>query len=149
VRGDAVIQQSRNEADKTSSVSIPVINFVDRALETERRLTDSESYRVEREVAHLKELHGLEIKFLNYKHEVDSIETKRRLDELNHAHAQNAIDKGGFVPYSLYNQFVDGNQKWREEVNKTLSMTAGKSSQNVLIIGFIFAALQILLHFWK
>jgi len=148
MRGDSVIQQSRTEADKTSSVSIPVINFVDRALETERRLTDSESFRVEREVAHLKELHALEIKMLGIQRDKDYEELQRRLSDLNHAHAQNAIDKGGFVPYALYNQFVDGNAKWREEVNKTLSVTAGKSSQTVLIIGFIFAVIQIALHFW-
>ena len=46
MRGDAVIQQSRNEAEKMASVSIPVINFVDREFEKERLLTNAERERL-------------------------------------------------------------------------------------------------------
>jgi sensor domain CHASE-containing protein len=77
------------------------------------------------------------------------VETLRRLDELNHAHAQNVIDKQDYLPRQMFEQFANENAKWRETVTKAISESAGANRTLIVVMGFLFTALSIALRFWK
>jgi sensor domain CHASE-containing protein len=112
-------------------VELPVVEFVDR------------------EVAHLRELHTLRFELAGKAIELNHVETLRRLDELNHAHAQNMIDKQDYLPRQMFEQFESENQKWREGVNGAINSAAGSNRTLILIVGFVLTALGIVLKVWK
>jgi sensor domain CHASE-containing protein len=104
---------------------------------------------VDREVAHLKELSQLRSDLADRAIELNHVETLRRLDELNHAHAQNIIDKQDYLPRQMFEQFANDNAKWRETVTKAISESAGANRTLIMVIGFVFTAITILMRFWK
>jgi hypothetical protein len=104
---------------------------------------------IDRENGHLKELTTLRAELAEKAVQLNHVETLRRLDELNHAHAQNMIDKQDYLPRQMFEQFESENSKWREGVNKTISESAGANRTLIVVVGFIFSAITIALHFWK
>ena len=60
--------------------------------------------------------------------ELDHIETLRRLDLLNHAHEEARQKQASFVGREVYESQAKEHNKWRDEVNATLSARQGRSS---------------------
>jgi hypothetical protein len=104
---------------------------------------------VDREVLHARELGELRFDLSSKALELNHVETLRRLDELNHAHAQNLVDKQAFLPRERFEQFIgDNDTKWNT-VNKVISESAGANRMLILIMGVIFSVLTIVVKFWK
>jgi CHASE3 domain sensor protein len=116
---------------KTLAIEIPIVEFVDR------------------EIHHLEKFENLQAALTAKAVELNHIEILRRLDELNHAHAQNAIDKQNYLPRPMFEQFEADNAKWREAVNKQISESAGANRTLIVVVGFIISMLSIALKFWK
>jgi hypothetical protein len=112
-------------------VRIPVVEFIDR------------------ETSHLKEVCFLRFDLEATAVRLDHVEVLRRLDELNHAHAQNMIDKQDYLPRQMFEQWAKENATWRESVTKSISESTGSNRTLIVLVGFIFSAITILLHFWK
>jgi sensor domain CHASE-containing protein len=104
---------------------------------------------IDREVAHLDRVCSLQFDLAAKAVALNHIETLRRLDELNHAHAQNMVDKQDFLPRQMFEQFANENAKWRETVTKAISESAGANRTLVVVMGFLFTALSIALRLWK
>lgn len=60
--------------------------------------------------------------------ELDHVETLRRLDLLNHAHEEARQKEASFVGREVYESQTKENNKWRDEVNSSLSTRQGRSS---------------------
>jgi hypothetical protein len=116
---------------KTLAIEIPIVEFVDR------------------EIAHLRDFENLQATLVAKAVELNHVEILRRLDELNHAHAQNVIDKQEFLPRQMFEQFSNDNAKWRESVTKSISESAGSNRTLILVVGFLFTAITIVLKFWR
>jgi hypothetical protein len=142
MRGDAVIQQSRTESDKMASVSIPVINFVDREFEKERLLTNAERERL-REVIVEKFNAMIAAQALAY------TELQRRLDVLNHNHEEMTKRNAFFLPRENFEQFFKDFGTWRDSVNGKLSNQDGRMAAYAIGIVIIFGILNLVSHFWK
>jgi hypothetical protein len=127
---------------KDPSVSMPVIQFVDREIEKERLLTASERERL-REIVFEKFRGTDEATKLAY-HEL-----QRRLDVLNHAHENMVKDRELFQSRESFEQFFQDFGKWRDSVNAQLSNQAGRTATWVTVVGIAFLLLQVLLRFWK
>jgi hypothetical protein len=142
MRGDAVIQQSRQDSDKMASVSIPVINFVDREFEKERLLTNAERERL-REVI-MEKFNALrEAQTLAYE------ELQRRLDMLNHAHQEAAAKEVHFQPRELSESQQKEYTAWRDTVNNALNQQVGRMATWGTVLTLIVIAIQVLIHFWR
>ena len=141
MRGDAIIQQSRNEADKMASVSIPVINFVDREFEKERLLTSAERER-------LREVIMEKFEALGREQSLAYVELQRRLDVLNHNHEEMNKRNAFFLPRENFEQFFKDFGTWRDSVNATLSNQAGRMAAYAIGIVIIFGILNLVSHFW-
>jgi hypothetical protein len=61
---------------------------------------------------------------LNKALELASQETKRRLDELNHAHEQARMNWAQSLPREMFDQWREEQSKWRESVNAILGNVA-------------------------
>ncbi|HWY54720.1 MAG TPA: hypothetical protein VNZ03_09670 [Terriglobales bacterium] len=60
--------------------------------------------------------------------ELDHVEMLRRLDLLNHAHEDARQKEASFVGREVYDSQTKENNKWRDEVNASLSTRQGRSS---------------------
>ena len=69
--------------------------------------------------------------------ELDHIETLRRLDLLNHAHEEARQKEASFVGREVYESQAKEHNKWRDEVNATLSSRQGRSSVTSGVAGAV------------
>jgi hypothetical protein len=69
--------------------------------------------------------------------ELDHIETLRRLDLLNHAHEEARQKEASFVGREVYESQAKEHNKWRDEVNATLSARQGRSSVTSGVAGAV------------
>jgi hypothetical protein len=69
--------------------------------------------------------------------ELDHVETLRRLDLLNHAHEEARQKEASFVGREVYESQAKENNKWRDEVNATLSARQGRSSVTSGVVGAV------------
>jgi hypothetical protein len=69
--------------------------------------------------------------------ELDHVETLRRLDLLNHAHEEARRKEASFVGREVYDSQAKENNKWRDEVNATLSAQQGRSSVTSAVAGAV------------
>jgi hypothetical protein len=69
--------------------------------------------------------------------ELDHIEMLRRLDLLNHAHEEARQKEASFVGREVYESQAKEHNKWRDEVNATLSARQGRSSVTSGVAGAV------------
>lgn len=122
-----------------ASVSIPVIQFVDREIEKERLLTQSERERL-REVVMARFESIAQANDLAYR------ELQRRLDVLNHNHEEMNKRNAFFMPRENFEQFFEDYGKWRDQVNNFQSNLIGKISLGIGLVGVV---LFLLSHYWR
>lgn len=76
---------------------------------------------VQEQVLHERELREAITEALATALKLDSIETKRRLDELNHAHDQAMENWRTSLPRELFEQWKAEHLKWRDMVHTSIS----------------------------
>ena len=69
--------------------------------------------------------------------ELDHVEMLRRLDLLNHAHEEARQKEASFVGREVYESQAKEHNKWRDEVNATLSARQGRSSVTSGVAGAV------------
>jgi hypothetical protein len=69
--------------------------------------------------------------------ELDHVEMLRRLDLLNHAHEDARQKEASFVSREVYDTQTKENNKWRDDVNASLSTRQGRSSVTSGVAGAI------------
>jgi hypothetical protein len=69
--------------------------------------------------------------------ELDHVEMLRRLDLLNHAHEEGRRKEASFVGHEVYDSQAKEHNKWRDEVNATLSAQQGRSSVTSAVAGAV------------
>jgi hypothetical protein len=69
--------------------------------------------------------------------ELDHVETLRRLDLLNHAHEEARQKEASFVGREVYESQTKEHNKWRDEVNSSLSTRQGRSSVTSGVAGAV------------
>jgi hypothetical protein len=69
--------------------------------------------------------------------ELDHVEMLRRLDRLNHAHEDARQKEASFVGREVYDTQTKENNKWRDDVNASLSTRQGRSSVTSGVAGAV------------
>jgi hypothetical protein len=69
--------------------------------------------------------------------DLDHIEMLRRLDLLNHAHEDARQKEASFVGREVYDSQTKENNKWRDEVNSSLSRRQGRASVTSGVAGAV------------
>jgi hypothetical protein len=127
---------------KDAFVSFSVIAFVDREIEKERLLTTSERER-------LREVILEKFNALAKANDLAYIELQRRLDNLNHAHENMVKDREQLLRIDVHEAFYKEYGVARDEINKKIANIEGRGQATIIILGLLFAALQVALHFWQ
>jgi hypothetical protein len=122
-----------------ATVTLPVVEFIDRELLHRRDLWLSEQ-------KHLREVMDLNIRYLRVASDLAYVELQRRLDMLNHAHEEAKQKENHYLPRENFEQFFKDFGVWRDQVNGFQSNLIGKISISVGLVGII---LFLLSHYWK
>jgi len=101
------------------------------------------------EIAHLRELMEEKFNSLSKANDLAYIELQRRLDTLNHAHQNMLSDRADFLRIDTHNRFYQEFTVWKDTINRQVSNIQGRATATVTIVGFVFAILQLVIHFWK
>jgi hypothetical protein len=75
-------------------------------------------------IAHEREVGETRADALAKAVEIQAIETLRRLDELNHAHARAMENWRQSLPRELFEQWREDHSKWKETVNTAMALGA-------------------------
>jgi hypothetical protein len=81
--------------------------------------------------------------------ERDIVEVRRRLDELNHEHARNMERNREYLASPLFYQYRDSVDARLGAIDKNIANQAGRAAAYTSIIGAVFLAVQIALHYLK
>lgn len=73
-------------------------------------------------------------------------EYARRLDELNHAHAQALEDRGEFVLRAVYELHCKERANWEAKIENELAVSRGRMLGWAAAIGAVIIIVQIFLH---
>ena len=93
---------------------------------------------VEREMANQqKSFINLRFELAERALDLDHIEMLRRLDLLNHAHEDARQKEASFVGREVYDSQTKENNKWRDEVNASLSARQGRASVTSGVAGAV------------
>ena len=69
--------------------------------------------------------------------QLDHVEMLRRLDLLNHAHEDARLKEASFVGREVYESQIKDHNKWRDEVNASLSTRQGRTSVTSGLVGAV------------
>jgi hypothetical protein len=131
---------------KDTSVSLSVIEFVDRQLANERRLTDSE-------LARLRETHDTEREGDKEALKVASVDVDRRLEAHNRFREQIEKERGEYLTKELYDREHLSLANRVKELEISRGEQAGKAAAYAATFAFIAALLGIMAaivgHYWK
>jgi hypothetical protein len=105
--------------------------------------------RMETHVAMLDRLLQERVAALDRATELQACEYARRLDELNHAHAQALQDRGHFLAREVWEAYISQLESWRASVTTELALTRGKALGWTLAMGSGVVILTLLLRWLK
>ena len=88
--------------------------------------------------------------------DIQANEYRRRLDELNHAHAQQVQTQATYIGREVYEGYVKEERAWRDTVRTRLDLLDGRSggssaSQRLLflILPLLLSAVAVVLAFFR
>jgi hypothetical protein len=147
--GDKVQYMSENDSRPTPLVSVPLIQFIDRIVEAERRLTEAEFRRC---AAALEAQARAE----NLRHEAGGAKIQKasevldyRLEEMNNFRAQINQERGDYLRRDMYdreNAVLSDRVKSLEIVHGEQS---GRAAAYASMVALVVIVAQVVLHFWK
>jgi hypothetical protein len=140
---------STNDLRRAPLVPLPMVQFVDRTLETERRLTEAE-FRCRDAVL---EAH---IRAEDLRHEVGDAKIQKanevldyRLEEMNNFRAQINQERTEYVRREMY----DREHVALGERVKILEIVhgeqTGRAAAYASVVAFVMIVVQVVLHFWR
>lgn len=110
--------------------------------------------QLERELEHVQSLADERARAYQAALEINTGETQRRLEELNHAHSRERENWSKSLPRELFDAYIREQAAWREHVTKELvriqASSDAKAVSNQRLIALIavaLAGLQLLLRF--
>ena len=147
--GEKVRYLSENDSRPRPSVSLPIVRFIDRIVEAERRLTEAELRRC----AAALDAHA---RADDLRHEAGDAKIAKasevldyRLEEMNNFRAQINHERGEYLRREMY----DREQVALAERVKILEIArgeqTGRTAAYASIVALVVIVAQVVLHFWK
>ncbi len=142
-------EMSENDSRPTQSVSLSLVQFIDRAVEAERRLTEAEFRRC----AEMLDAHA---RADDLRHAAGDAKIQKasevldyRLAEMNNFRAQINQERGEYLRREMYER----EQAALAERVKILEIVrgeqSGKTAAYASMVALAVIVVQVVLHFWK
>ncbi len=146
---EKVQSMSENESHQMPLVPLPVVQFIDRTLEAERRLTEAEFRRFAAALEAQARAEDLRHDAGDAKIQKASEVLDYRLEELNNFRAQINQERGDYLRRDMYdreNAALSDRVKILEIVRGEQS---GRTAAYASMVALVVIVAQVVLHFWK
>ena len=140
---------SENDSRRTPFVRLPLLQFIDRTLEAERKATEAEFRRCDDALE-------AQVRAEDLRHEAADARIQKanevldyRLEEMNNFRDQINQERQDYLRREMYDR---EHANWAERV-KNLEIVRGEQSGRTAayasMVGVVVVMVQIVLHFWK
>jgi len=147
--GEKVQEMSENDSRPTQSVSVSLVQFIDRAVEAERRLTEAEFRRcAEMLDAHARAddlRHGAGDAKIQKANEV----LDYRLAEMNNFRAQINQERGEYLRREMYEREQGALAERVKILEIVRGEQSGRTAAYASMVALVVIVAQVVLHFWK
>jgi preprotein translocase subunit SecF len=142
-------QMSDCESRPTVSLSLSLVRLIDRAVETERKLTEAEFRRCDAAL----EAHA---RCENLRHEAGDAKIQKanevldyRLEEMNNFRAQINQERTEYLRRDMYDRDHSALAERVKVLEIVRGEQAGRTAAYASTVAFVVIMVQIMLHFWK
>jgi hypothetical protein len=144
-----VQQVNENDSHPALLVPLPVIQFIDRTLEAERKWADAEFQRRDSELEAHSRMDILRHETGDARiHKADQV-LEYRLEEMNNFRAQINQERMAYLPRDMYEREHDSLSERVKTLEIVRGEQSGRTAAYASTVGFIVVLVQIALHFWK
>jgi len=140
---------SAHDSPLTPLASLPLVQFVDRALEGERKLTDAKfRHRDDALEAHIR-AEDLRHEARDAKIQKASEVLDYRLEEMNNFRAQINQERAEYLRREMYDREQDAMGERVKILEIIRGEETGKTAAYASMAAFVVIVVQVVLHFWK
>ncbi|MFZ0799731.1 MAG: hypothetical protein WCA13_09640 [Terriglobales bacterium] len=140
---------SENNTRPTSFVPLPLVQFIDRTLEAERKLTEAEFRRRDAALDAHARMDDLRHEAGDHKIQKADVDLERRLEEMNNFRAQINQERVGYLPRDMYERESAALSDRVKSLEIVRGEQSGKAAAYASMVGFVVVLVQVVLHFWK
>jgi hypothetical protein len=146
---EKVQPMSANDSSPSPVVPLPFVQFIDRTIEAERRLTEDEFLRRDDALeAHVR-LDAARHDNADDKVAKATKDLERRLEEMNQFRAQINQERQEYLPREMYEREHNNLGERVKNLEIDRGQQSGKTAAYASMVGFVVIGIQVLLHFWK
>jgi hypothetical protein len=140
---------SENDSRPTLFVPLPLVQFIDRTLEAERKVTESEfRYRDAALEAHAR-MDDLRHASGDAKIQKADLDLERRLEEMNNFRTQINTERVDYLRRDMYDRENAAMSDRVKSLEIVRGEQSGKAAAYASMVGFVVVLVQVVLHFWK
>jgi hypothetical protein len=140
---------SENNSRPTPRVLLPLVEFIDRALEAERRWTEAEFRRCDAALESQAQTDDLRHAAGDAKIQKASEVLDYRLEEMNNFRAQINHERTEYVRREMYDRDHSALGERVKNLEIVRGEQSGRTAAYASMVGIVVVIVQVVLHFWK
>ena len=140
---------SENDSRRTLLVPLPLVQFIDRTLEAERKVTESEFRHRDAALEAHARMDDLRHASGDAKIQKADLDLERRLEEMNNFRAQINQERGDYLRRDMYDRENAALSDRVKSLEIVRGEQSGKAAAYASMIGFMVVIVQVVLHFWR
>ncbi len=142
-------QMSENDSRRTPLVSLLLVQFVDRAVEAERRVTEAEVRRLAAALEAQARAEDLRHEAGDAKIQKASEVLDYRLEEMNNFRAQINQERGEYLRREMYDREHSALAQRVKDLEIVRGEQSGRTTAYASMVATAVIVVQVVLHFWK
>ena len=140
---------SENDSLPTPFVPLPLLQFIDRALEAERKMMESEFRHRDAALEAHARMDDLRHASGDAKIQKADLDLERRLEEMNNFREQINQERGDYLRRDMYDRENAALSDRVKSLEIVRGEQSGKAAAYASMVGFVVVIVQVVLHFWK
>ncbi len=140
---------SENDSRPTPFVPLPLVQFIDRTLEVERKLTEAEFQRRDAALEAHAKLDDLRHEAGDAKIQKADLDLERRLEEMNNFRSQINQERVDYLRRDMYDRENAALSDRVKSLEIVRGEQSGKAAAYASMVGLVVVLVQIAMHFWK
>jgi len=140
---------SENDSRPAPFVPLPLVQFIDRTLEAERKVTESEFRHRDAALEAHARMDDLRHASGDAKLQKADLDLERRLEEMNNFREQINQERGDYLRRDMYDRENAALSDRVKSLEIVRGEQSGKAAAYASMIGFMVVIVQVVLHFWR
>jgi len=140
---------SENDSRPTPFVPLPLVQFIDRALEAERKATEAEFRRCDAALETQGRADELRHEAADARIQKANEVLDYRLEEMNNFRAQINLERADYLRREMYDRENAALSDRVKSLEIVRGEQAGRTAAYASMVGVVVIIVQVVLHFWK